>query len=227
MATTEDVTIGTDTNEVRTANLTVQDAELAAYLGDASEEERTDRAARAFQVGAMTLQLAETSTDLEYGKREFERMRGDLEDVREEREERFDDDGDRPRPLERYLGDEGGLRSHLDGAFGEEGDFVERPDEVLGEDGERIQTALDPDVEGTPTYRLKSELMRSRPSTTRSSEGRRGKRERGRTSGSERVSKRRVGVSSKISSTKHRTTSETLAMKKGVSSVGMSATSGG
>lgn len=110
----------------------------------------------------MTLQLAETSKHLEYVKREFQRMRddlaGELDDVRDELENRFDDDGDLPKTLEEYLGDEGELQSHLDDAFGEDGEFVDRLDAELGEDSGRIQAALDPDVEGTPTYRLKSEL---------------------------------------------------------------------
>ena len=37
--------------------------------------------------------------------------------------------------------------------------MTDRLDEQLGEDGERLQAALDPDADGTPTNRLKSQLI--------------------------------------------------------------------
>lgn len=162
MATTEDVTIDTGTNEVRIAKLAVQDEELASYLTDKPTDERAEWAARAFQVGARTLQLSETSKDVEHVKHEFDRMRAELEaeidEVRDELDDRFGDDGDLASALDEYLGDDGELRAHLDDALGDEGEFVERLNEELGEDGERIRAALDPDREGTPTARLESRI---------------------------------------------------------------------
>lgn len=162
MATTQDVTVDTDRDEVQITNLTVHDDELAAYLADKTVDERATWASEAFKIGARTLQLSETSKDLEYVKREFERMRNelqeDLDSTREELNEHLGDDGELKQALEDYLGDKGELREHLDDAFGAEGAFVERLEQELGEDGRQIQEALDPDVEGTPTYRLKSEL---------------------------------------------------------------------
>lgn len=162
MATTQNVSVDAETDEVQIANLTVHDDELAAYLGEKGDEERGEWAERAFQIGARTLQLSETSKDLEHVKREFEQMRTDLEgelgDVRDDLDDRFGDGGDLDSALDEYLGDDGTLRDHLDGAFGEEGEFVERLNDELGEDGERIQDALDPDRDGTPTARLESRI---------------------------------------------------------------------
>lgn len=162
MVTTQEITVDTETGEVEITNLRVHDSDLAAYLSDCDAAERSERAARAFEVGARTLQLAETSKDLEYVKREFERMEGDLadelEDVHDALDDRFGDDGDLQAALKEYLGDDGALRDHLDDAFGEEGVFAERLSDELGEDGKRIQQALDPDREGTPTARLKTQL---------------------------------------------------------------------
>lgn len=61
--------------------------------------------------------------------------------------------------LETHFGDDGTLRSHIEEAFGEDGVFKERLNEELGEDGEKIKAALDPDREGTPTYRLKRAVL--------------------------------------------------------------------
>lgn len=162
MATTEDVTVDTETDEVQIAGLAIHDEELASYLADKPAGEQTQWAERAFQVGARTLQLSESSKDIEHVKHEFDRMRDDLEDefseVRDELDERFGDDGDLASALDEYLGDDGELRAHLDDALGDDGEFVERLNDELGEDGERIQAALDPDRDGTPTARLESRI---------------------------------------------------------------------
>lgn len=165
MATTEDVTVDMETDEVRIAGLTIHDEELATYIEEKPVDEQTQWAARAFQVGARTLQLSETSKDVEHVKHEFDRMRADLEaeidEVRDELDDRFGDDGDLASALDEYLGDDGELRAHLDDALGDDGEFVERLNEELGEDGERIQAALDPDRDGTPTARLESRITKA------------------------------------------------------------------
>lgn len=138
------MTVDADSVEVRIASLTIHDEELAAFLADKPADERAEWAGDAFKIGARTLQLSETSKDVEHVKREFEQLRDELDDVQDELDDRFGDDGE--------------LRSQLNDAFGEDGDFVERLDEELGEDGERSQDALDPDKDGTPTARLESRI---------------------------------------------------------------------
>lgn len=77
MATASDVRIDPDNNEV-SIKLTVHDEDLADYLGDFDESEQADVVERAFRVGAMTLQLSETTKDIEHVKREFESMQTDF-----------------------------------------------------------------------------------------------------------------------------------------------------
>lgn len=86
-------------------------------------------------------------------------LEAEIEDMREDLEGRFGDDGDVPELLDDYLGDDGELQTALEDAFGDDGHLSDRLDEELGEDGERFQAALDPDREGTPTNRLKSQLI--------------------------------------------------------------------
>ncbi|MDX1747353.1 MAG: restriction endonuclease, partial [Halobacteriales archaeon] len=123
---------------------------------------REDAVVRALKVGAATLRLSETSKDLEYVKREFESMQDvmedEIDDVKEDLQEKFGDDGTVSRILEGHFGEDGTLRRHIERAFGEDGVFSERLDQELGEDGERIQSALDPSTEGTPTYQLQQTL---------------------------------------------------------------------
>lgn len=165
MATARKVQIDPDTEEV-TVELTIHDEELADYLAEFDESERIGVVERAFRVGAMTLRLSETTKDVEHVKREFASMQTEFEDeiddVREALNEKFGDDGELAEALSEHLGEDGILRERIDEAFGEDGELTERLEAVLGEDGSKIQDALDPDVEGTPTYRLKQEIREIR-----------------------------------------------------------------
>ncbi|WP_411968691.1 hypothetical protein [Haloferax sp. YSSS75] len=147
---------------VRLDDLTIEDHELVAYLAEHDATNREEAFHQALRIGTATLSLAETSKEVEHVKHEFEQMRSDFEaeidDVREELDRRFGDDGEVSSILDRHLGPEGRLNRELDDVFGEEGLFARRLDEELGEDGERIQDALDPDREGTPTNRLREAL---------------------------------------------------------------------
>ncbi|WP_218780610.1 hypothetical protein [Halorarum halophilum] len=162
MATTLSVEVDSTENEVQIQELSIHDDGLVSFLDDIDDDQKEDAVIRALKVGAATLQLAETSKDLEFVKREFHSMQevieGEIDDVQDDLQEKFGDDGKLARILDGHLGDDGTLREHIDDAFGEDGIFSERLDEELGEDGERIQQALDPDTEGTPTYRLKQTL---------------------------------------------------------------------
>lgn len=64
------------------------------------------------RIGTATLSLAETSKEVEHVKHEFEQMRSDFEaeidDVREELDRRFGDDGEVSSILDRHLGPKAG-----------------------------------------------------------------------------------------------------------------------
>lgn len=141
----------------------IADPEVANYLSEVGPEQRDDAFERALRVGVVTLGLASTTEKEEFVERRFEELRRDFEDeidrIENQIEETFGDDGEVPQTLETHLGEDGSLRTHIEHAFGEDGIFAERLDEELGEDGERIQDALNPDREDTPTYRLKTTLQ--------------------------------------------------------------------
>jgi len=155
------ITVRDDRVIIEQAEIT--DSEVQSYLSDLDDDEYEDALNRALRVGVVTLGLAQTSEQEEYVTRRFEEMRHDFESeierIEEQVEATFGDDGDVPQTLDDHLGDDGKLKQHIEDAFGEDGVFVERLDEELGEDGDRIQQALDPDTEGTPTHRLKSSIQ--------------------------------------------------------------------
>lgn len=162
MATTMSIDVDSTQNRVEIHELTIHDDELVAFLAGFDEDRREEAVVRALTVGAATLRLSETTKDVEHVKSAFDAMRDDLEDeiddVQADIEETFGEEGRVSRILKKHFGDDGTLRKHIEDAFGEDGVFSERLDEELGEDGERIQDALDPNVEGTPTYRLQQTL---------------------------------------------------------------------
>lgn len=160
-STTSQIQVEGDT--IRLENIELTHHDIATYLSEVGENERLDALEQALSVGVKTMQLADTTREEEFVERKFSEMRQDLqaeiERIEREVDDRFGEDGDVPRIFNEHLGDDGRLQRHIENAFGEEGTFAERLDEELGEDGERIQAALDPDNEGTPTYRLKQTLL--------------------------------------------------------------------
>lgn len=162
MATVSNVHIDEGADRVHITDLTVHDADLVEYLTSFEDQERDQAAEQALRVGAITLELADTSKEVEFVKREFGQMQEafntEINDIRDELEARFGDNGQVPALLDAHLGDGGKLQRLINEALGEDGEFARRLDEELGEDGERFQSALDPDREGTPLYRLKEFL---------------------------------------------------------------------
>ncbi len=156
-------TVEVGTNRVQISELEVTDSDVVEYLQDVDDDEQTEAIQYALSVGVKTLQLADTSREEEFVERKFGEMQqefeAEIEQIQDEVEERFGSDGDVPEIFDEHLGEDGKLQRHIEDAFGDDGLFVDRLDEELGEDGERIQEALDPDDEGTPTYRLKSALL--------------------------------------------------------------------
>lgn len=164
MATEEVPQIEVDDDSAHVTDVEITDSTVVEYLQQFDDErERTDAFVRALRVGVTTMDLAETSQQEEYVERKFTDMQRDLQEeidrIEDEVEEKFGDDGHVPQIFEDHLGQDGHLKQHIEDAFSEDGPFTERLDEELGEDGERIQKALDPDTEGTPTYRLKRTLQ--------------------------------------------------------------------
>ncbi|QZY01150.1 hypothetical protein [Halobaculum rubrum] len=144
MATAQNVTVDSESNEVHIDSLTVHDEELASFLSDAPGEPEA-AVERALRVGASTLELADTTREVEYVRREFDTLREAFADEVAEVEREFED----------AFGDDGEFEGRLDDAFGEGGAFADRLDEQFGEEGEVIQQALDPDNDGSPLNRIR------------------------------------------------------------------------
>ena len=173
MAITEGPQVEVEDGAVHVREVTLEDADAAAFLDDREDDEVTELVTKAFDIGMTALRLTQTSVDVEFVERKFGEMvskfseevdaatdefSDDIEEVRSELDEKIGEDGRLDERFESYLGEDGRLRKRLEAAFDEDGPFHERLDEELGEDGERIRAALDPNESGTPTAVLKDEL---------------------------------------------------------------------
>ena len=164
MATVENISIDLNANSVVLKEITIQDAELVSYLSDFGKGEQEEAIKRALRIGASAMELVGTSKEAEVVENRFSEMEREFEDeldeLRDELDDRFsEEDGEVPRILDQHFGDDGHLKEHLNDIFGSDGLFAERLQDELGEDGEKIQEALDPDREGTPTYRLQKRIV--------------------------------------------------------------------
>lgn len=162
MAVTDNISIDESAGHLTIETLEVTDEELVEFISSYDESEQADVVSEALTIGMKTMQLMDTSQDVEY----VERRLGDLEDeltdqvesFQEELDQKVGDDGDLQEALDEYIGEEGTLQERIEAAFDEDGPFTERLDKELGEEGGRIRDALDVDDEDSPIYRLEQRL---------------------------------------------------------------------
>lgn len=164
MSTTGSVSIDEDDTSVTIESLRIEDPDLVNFLTEYEPDQRAEVVTQALIIGTKTMQLMDTSQDVQY----VEQRLGDLEDeltseveeFKNELDDKVGDNGDLQEALDDHVGENGTLQERIESAFGEDGPFVERLNDELGENGERIQSALDPDTEGTPIYRLEERIKR-------------------------------------------------------------------
>ena len=153
--------------------LTLVDATLAAFVGEAAAEDRPRLAERALRIGLLTLANAGVSMSADVVKAEFERLYERMESTQERASEALaktlrdnfaDVDGRLPRTLERFLGDNGQLRRLTHDLFDENSreSAMGRLTELLGKyfdgDGSRLAQLLDPTRQGSPLYQFRGEV---------------------------------------------------------------------
>ena len=164
MAQVQEVSIDSDAALLTIHELEIHDEDVVAFLTDQSPTERKESVRRAIQVGITAMKLMDTTQDIEFVERRLSDLENDLgkevDDFKEELEEKVGDDGHLQSVLDEHVGDDGKLWEQIEEAFDEDGPLQERLDEELGENGKKIRSALDPDVEGTPTNRLLTTIER-------------------------------------------------------------------
>jgi hypothetical protein len=162
MSTGQTVAVDTAENRVVVENLTIQDERLVDYLSDVEPTDRGEALTQSLRIGVSALDIVETTKEIEVVERRFGELERafneELDELRDELDERFGNEGEVSRLLENHLGEDGQLDRQLEDVFGTDGEFAARIDEQLGEGGEKIQQALNPNEPGTPTHQLKEEI---------------------------------------------------------------------
>ncbi len=165
------ITVNGDT--IGVDGLTLTDAALAAFIGEAADEERARLAERALRIGLLTLANAGVSMSADVVKAEFERLYERMEETQKRaaealavtlRENFADREGRLPRTLERFLGDDGQLRRITRDLFDENQreSALGKLNEILGKyfdgDGSRLAHLLDPTRTGSPLHQFRGEV---------------------------------------------------------------------
>jgi hypothetical protein len=153
--------------------LELVDPQLARFVEQAPDTERTGLAERALRIGLLTLCNQGVSLSADVVRSEFERLTERMEGTHRRaaealgatlREHFADDSGRLPRTLERFLGDSGSLRRMTADLFDENRreSAMGRLTELLGRyfdgDGSRLAQLLDPTRAGSPLHQFRSEV---------------------------------------------------------------------
>ncbi|MGB9932889.1 hypothetical protein [Haloarcula amylolytica] len=162
MAATGSVSLDQGTDTLHIESLEITDDELIDFLADHDVDERPNVLSEALSIGVKTMQLMDTSQDVEYVERRLGELEDELTDevetFQQELNNKIGDDGELQETLDTHIGENGTLQDRIEAAFDEDGPFVDRLNEELGENGERIQSALNLDKEDSPLYRLEQRL---------------------------------------------------------------------
>jgi len=159
--TLTEVTLDVESLAVDIKGLRIDDPELYNILAALDEEKRIDYIRRALKVGAVVLQVMDTTTRVDYVRSEFETMQREMDT---ELEKIFSDKGTLVNSMDRFLGKNGELRRVLDAHFGEQGSVIYKilnPDDEttpLGKFRKQLQQELDADREGTGFQKLKKSM---------------------------------------------------------------------
>lgn len=135
MAVEQEPTIELSDDSVVIEHLEVTDSEVVEYLNDHSERPPEEILQLALRVGVSTLRLSETSEEMEFVRREFDKVNQDFQDEIDE------------------------LRDDLDEWFDEEdGDFAELIEDTFGKNGDIVDEVFDHNDDETPLGQLYSDI---------------------------------------------------------------------
>ncbi len=154
-------------------HLTVDDAPLAAWLGERPDADRDGIVERALRIGLLALQDAGVTVNVDVVRGEFEKLLQRTEQANERaataleqtlRTNFADGDGRLPRTLEKFLGDRGALRGMVEelfdetrrvSAIGRIGRMLER---YFDGDASKLAQLLDPTRMQSPMHQFRQEM---------------------------------------------------------------------
>ena len=170
------------TNEIRVDDdrvvidrLVIRDAGLAGLIAERAVEDRPAFVERAVKVGALAIQDAGVTVNVDVVRTEFEKLLRQSEQVNLRAAEALDTtlrsnfadgDGRLPRTLERFLGDKGALRAYVGELFDEtkRDSAIGRMRTLLGTyfdgDASKLAVLLDPTRQNSPMHQFRVEIGR-------------------------------------------------------------------
>lgn len=118
-------------------DLKITDEEVVDYYRDMEEDAACQDIVKAMRMGTVALKSIKVSENIDYIKREFDKLDHSFE-----------------RSLEETI-------EELDEYIGEDGKLPEKIEEFFGEEGKVVRELFDPSEPGTPLYKLKNEILQT------------------------------------------------------------------
>ena len=148
---------------VSITDFSMSDPQVAEYFASQAPDQREDRLEAAIRAGVLALKSADVGERVDYVKKEFERLRTDVEKKMDEAVRDMDgylgEDGRMPRMMEEYIGKEGEVSKLMEKYIGEDGEVREVSRKLATEWADTLRQSMDPRNEKSPLHGMRQDIL--------------------------------------------------------------------
>lgn len=159
----ERVRVDEERGVVFITDFSLNDQQVAEYFASQVPDQREDRLEAAIRAGVLALKSADVGERVDYVKKEFERLRGDVErkmnDAVHDIEGYLGEDGKMPRMMEGYIGKEGEVFKVMEKYIGEGGAVSETAERLAAEWADTLRSSMDPRNEKSPLHGMRQDIL--------------------------------------------------------------------
>lgn len=157
------VRVDEERGAVSITDFSMSDPQVAEYFASHAPDQREDRLEAAIRTGVLTLKSTDVGERVDYVKKEFERLRADVEKKMDETVRDMDDylgaDGKMPRMMEEYIGKEGEISKIMEKYIGEDGEVREVSRKIAMEWANEMRQSMDPRNEKSPLHGMHQDIV--------------------------------------------------------------------
>ena len=161
--TDERVHVDEERGTVSITDFSMNDRQVAEYFASQAPDQREDRLEAAIRAGVLALKSVDVGERVDYVKKEFERLRSDVEkkmdDAVHDMDDYLGDDGMMPRMMERYVGEEGEVFNIMERYIGEGGEVSEMAKKLAAEWADTLRQSMDPRNEKSPLHGMRQDIL--------------------------------------------------------------------
>lgn len=144
-------------------DFSMSDRQVAEYFASQAPDQREDRLKAAIQTGVLALKSADVGERVDYVKKEFERLRADVEKKMDDTVRNMDGylgkDGMMPRMMDVYIGKDGEVFKVMEKYIGEGGEVSEMAKKMALEWANTLRQSMDPRNEQSPLHGMRQDIL--------------------------------------------------------------------